>query len=157
MGCQRDGWGGWIANPMDCPSTTGFDQNLLICNYMSKLPRCQDNTNPQLYGGQDLQDEGVYSRLTRHNQIQFGLPQFMQSPILMNHSSSTNAAYSHELALPGVQLLSPQESQLSRGNGLTVSAYTLEMNEILPNQAQSVHFSGLQLLLLTILSHISTF
>ena len=37
--CQRDGWGGWIANPMDCPSTTGFDQNLLICNYMSKLPR----------------------------------------------------------------------------------------------------------------------
>ena len=54
----------------------------------------------------------------------------------MNHSSSTNAAYSHELALPGVQLLSPQESQLSRGNGLTVSAYTLEMNEILPNQAQ---------------------
>ena len=61
---------------------------------------------------------------------------FRQSPILMNHSSSTNAAYSHELALPGVQLLSPQESQLSRGNGLTVSAYTLEMNEILPNQAQ---------------------
>ena len=24
--CQRNGWGGWIANLMDCPSTTGFDR-----------------------------------------------------------------------------------------------------------------------------------
>ena len=24
--CQRNGWGGWIANLMDCPTTTGFDR-----------------------------------------------------------------------------------------------------------------------------------
>ena len=24
--CQRNGWGGWIANVMDCPLTTGFDR-----------------------------------------------------------------------------------------------------------------------------------
>ena len=24
--CQRNGWGGWIANLMDCPVTTGFDR-----------------------------------------------------------------------------------------------------------------------------------
>merc|ERR1719510_416914 len=39
--CQRNGWGGWIANLMDCPTTTGFDSNLMICNYISALPRCQ--------------------------------------------------------------------------------------------------------------------
>ena len=25
--CQRNGWGGWIANLMDCPATTGFDRS----------------------------------------------------------------------------------------------------------------------------------
>jgi hypothetical protein len=39
--CQREGWGGWKANPMDCPHTTGFDTNLRICNYINKLPRCK--------------------------------------------------------------------------------------------------------------------
>ena len=39
--CQRRGWGGWIANLLDCPVTTGFDTSLLICNYISALPRCR--------------------------------------------------------------------------------------------------------------------
>ena len=44
--CQRQGWGGWIANPMDCPVTTGFDKSLMICNYINSLPRCKkDNVN----------------------------------------------------------------------------------------------------------------
>ncbi len=40
--CQKKGWGGWIAHPMDCPPTTGFDTNLMICNYISVLPRYQN-------------------------------------------------------------------------------------------------------------------
>ena len=28
--CQRNGWGGWIANLMDCPVTTGFDRSVLL-------------------------------------------------------------------------------------------------------------------------------
>ena len=36
--CQRQGSGGWIANLMDCPVTTGFDKSLMICK---SLPRCK--------------------------------------------------------------------------------------------------------------------
>jgi len=41
--CQRQGWGGWIANPMDCPVTTGFDKSLMICNYINSLARCKED------------------------------------------------------------------------------------------------------------------
>ena len=37
--CRRRGWGGWLATPMDCPITTGFDKELMICNYAKSLPR----------------------------------------------------------------------------------------------------------------------
>eukprot|EP00094_Tigriopus_californicus_P008215 TCALIF_07911-PA protein Name:"Similar to Nid2 Nidogen-2 (Rattus norvegicus)" AED:0.21 eAED:0.21 QI:0/1/0.77/1/0.87/1/9/315/2645 len=40
--CQSLGIGkGWIAHLMDCPETTGFDDQLRICNFIRVLPRCQ--------------------------------------------------------------------------------------------------------------------
>ena len=39
--CRHRGWrGGWIAEIMNCPTTTGFDTRLGICNYIKALPRC---------------------------------------------------------------------------------------------------------------------
>lgn len=40
--CQSLGHNrGWIAHSMDCPTTTGFDIKLRICNYIKSLPRCR--------------------------------------------------------------------------------------------------------------------
>lgn len=38
--CQKDGSGGWIAHPMECPTGTGFDTKLGICNYVGSVQRC---------------------------------------------------------------------------------------------------------------------
>merc|ERR1719458_1018505 len=46
--CQKLGWGGWKANLMDCPMTTGFDTALKVCNYAASLPRCKAEGNSLL-------------------------------------------------------------------------------------------------------------
>merc|ERR1712003_308653 len=62
--CQRNGWGGWIANLMDCPVTTGFDRSLMICNYINTLPRCQEES----YGVAGLQaEQGLIARQTHQH------------------------------------------------------------------------------------------
>ena len=33
----------WKAHLMECPPKTGFEKKLMICNWLTKLPRCSDD------------------------------------------------------------------------------------------------------------------
>jgi len=69
--CQRQGWGGWIANPMDCPVTTGFDKSLMICNYINSLARCKEDT-PRSLLSDDL-GQGLIAKQTQQQlEVQVG-------------------------------------------------------------------------------------
>lgn len=71
--CQRNGWGGWIANLMDCPITTGFDRTLMICNYINKLPRCQDDMSAKYAKSDQSLSNGLIAKQTQQQlQLEVG-------------------------------------------------------------------------------------
>ena len=39
--CQKLGFNNYKAHLMLCPISTGFDEKLRICNFITSLPRCQ--------------------------------------------------------------------------------------------------------------------
>ena len=83
--CQRQGWGGWIANPMDCPVTTGFDKSLMICNYINSLPRCKEDTLGSLRS--DDLGRGLIAKQTQQQlEVQVGDLGYLSARNLTSHS-----------------------------------------------------------------------
>ena len=49
---------------MDCPVSTGFDTSLMICNYINKLARCQEDVVAKI-SRSDPDNGGLISRQTQ--------------------------------------------------------------------------------------------
>ena len=82
--CQRQGWGGWIANPMDCPVTTGFDKSLMICNYINSLPRCKEDVLRSLHS--DDLGQGLIAKQTQQQlEVQVGNLGYLSANTLTSH------------------------------------------------------------------------
>eukprot|EP00095_Tigriopus_kingsejongensis_P008228 maker-scaffold591_size129331-snap-gene-0.18 protein:Tk08228 transcript:maker-scaffold591_size129331-snap-gene-0.18-mRNA-1 annotation:"hypothetical protein LOTGIDRAFT_231422" len=92
--CQSLGIGrGWIAHLMDCPETTGFDDQLRICNFISVLPRCQKGQSRAFRPYQFLRS--FQARQTRtENRLELNLPEYgyLQSNNVTDESGDVNEA-----------------------------------------------------------------
>merc|ERR1711974_272304 len=92
--CQKLGWGGWKANLMDCPMTTGFDTALKVCNYAASLPRCKAEGNSLFVNPGQL---SIVARRARQSllDVQVAAPAFysqlLPSLLLHPHNPSPSA------------------------------------------------------------------
>jgi len=96
--CQRQGWGGWIANPMDCPVTTGFDKSLMICNYINSLPRCKEDVARSLHS--DNLGPGLIAKQTQQQlEVQVGNLGYLSAKNLTSHGRNLLPNMSFYMAL----------------------------------------------------------
>jgi len=96
--CQRQGWGGWIANPMDCPVTTGFDKSLMICNYINSLPRCKEDVARSLHS--DNLGPGLIAKQTQQQlEVQVGNLGYLSAQNLTSHGRKLIPNMSFYMAL----------------------------------------------------------
>lgn len=99
--CQKLGWGGWKANLMDCPMTTGFDTALKVCNYVASLPRCKAEGNSLLVDPGQL---SIVARRARQSllDVQVSGPAFYSQ--LLSSSSLPSLSFA-TLIIPLILLL----------------------------------------------------